>query len=264
MSRLSVSSADLNSCGLVFFKRRWNRSHLCSVCSFSNYSYWLNICKSPPKLKATCKETPKGYCNLPTTSNCPSVLKDADLRGTFGQWHADMETACSLRATFCLISNHPYAAALLWSVHLWSSFLCSYHPSSNPTHPPVPSLLHLFSFKLPHLDWRTKSRWLHLDLCWVVQRWGLVIKSRSCEDQWCFAPCRVSCGIGGIRKGQRADLSTCLPACVMGQETAALSFVRLCLQIIRWDVLLLLCPFSNDTACYGYMCFWRYMSRVRH
>lgn len=60
----------------------------------------------------------------------------------------------------------------------------------------------------------------------------------------------VSCGIGGIRKGQRADLSTCLPACVTGQETAALSFVCLCLQIIRWDVLLLLCPFSNDTAYY--------------
>ncbi len=70
----------------------------------------------------------------------------------------------------------------------------------------------------------------------------------------------VSCGIGGVRKGQRADLSTCLPACVTGQETAALSFVRLCLQIIRWDVLLLLCPFSNDTAYYGYVFLEVYVS----
>lgn len=67
------------------FKLWQNQQHLCTVCSFSNYSTWLNICKSSQKLKPTCKVTPRGQPNLPatsqqptdnfiTTSNCPTVL----------------------------------------------------------------------------------------------------------------------------------------------------------------------------------------------
>lgn len=180
----------------------------------------------------------------------------------------DMETACSLRATFYLISLRPYTAALLWSVHLWSSFLCSARPSSNPAHPPVPSLLHLFSFKHPFYSHTSTGGQRAGDSVWIsagsYRGGGWLLRAECVKIGGALRRAAVSCGIGGIHKGQRADLSTCLPACVTGQETAALSFVRLCLQIIRWDVLLLLCPFSNDTAYYGYMCFWRYLSRVRH
>lgn len=198
MSRLSVSSADLNSCRLVFFKRRRNRSHLCS---FFNYSYWLNICKSLPKLKATCKETPKGYCNLPTTSNCPSVLKDADL------WKADIpnmthrygngmvptgDRLSDLGSPLCHCSSVKCPSLIF--IPLLDSLT-----STHPTHPPVPSLLHLSSFIHPFYSHTSTGGQRTGDSVWIstgpYRSGGWLLRAERVKIVDALQHATVSCGM---------------------------------------------------------------------
>lgn len=138
--------------------------------------------------------------------------------------------------------------------------------STHPTHPPVPSLLHLSSFKHPVYSHTSTGGQRTGDSVWIsagpYRSGGWLLRAERVKIVDALRHATVSCGMEGyVKVSSLIWAPVFLPVWRAKKPQLCPLYVFAC----RLSCGMSRCrPFSNDTAYYGCMCFWRYMSRVRH